>query len=63
MTIPIPRSDDGVEELLSRVDDDRDVVESVNIDDLEAEMDETVYDLFDLNENEREVLEDYLEVF
>jgi hypothetical protein len=63
MTIPIPRSDDGVRELLSRLDDDRDEVEATNIEDLEAEIDGAVYDLFDLTESEREVVEDYLEVF
>ncbi len=62
-TIPIPRSDDGVEELLSRLNDDRDEVAATNIDDLEAEIDDAVYDLFDLTEDEREVVEDYLEVF
>jgi len=30
---------------------------------LEAEIDDTVYDLFDLTEEEREVVEDYLDVF
>jgi hypothetical protein len=62
-TIPIPRSDDGVEELLSRLDDDREEVEETNIEELEADIDEAVYDLFDLTEDEREVVEDYLEVF
>ncbi|PSP94599.1 restriction endonuclease [Halobacteriales archaeon QS_4_62_28] len=62
-TIPIPRSDDGVEELLGRLEADRDEVESVNIEDLEGEIDDAVYDLFDLTEDEREVVEDYLEVF
>jgi hypothetical protein len=62
-TIPIPRSDDGVEELLSQLDDDREEVEETNIEELEADIDEAVYDLFDLSEDEREVVEDYLEVF
>jgi hypothetical protein len=62
-TIPIPRSDDGVEELLSRLDDDREEVDETNIEELEGEIDDAVYDLFDLTEDEREVVEDYLEVF
>jgi hypothetical protein len=62
-TIPIPRSNDGVEELLSQLDDDREEVEETNIEELEADIDEAVYDLFDLSEDEREVVEDYLEVF
>jgi len=62
-SIPIPRSDDGVEELLDALDEDREKVESTDIDALEAEIDEAVYDLFDLDESEREVIEEYLEVF
>jgi len=62
-TIPIPRSDDGVEELLDRLEADREEVERTNIDDLEADIDEAVYDLFDLTEDEREVVEEYLDVF
>jgi hypothetical protein len=38
-------------------------VAATNIDDLEAEIDEAVYDLFDLTDDEREVVEEYLEVF
>ena len=56
-------SDDGVHELLSALDGDRGRVESTDIDALEAEIDEAVYDLFDLDESEREVIEEYLEVF
>ena len=63
MTVPIPRSDDGVEKLLGRLEADREEVERMNIDDLEADIDEAVYDLFDLTEDEREVVEEYLDVF
>ena len=63
MTVPIPRSDDGVEELLNRLEADREEVERLNIDDLEADIDEAVYDLFELTENDREVVEEYLDVF
>ncbi len=63
MTIPIPRSDDGVEELLSQLEADRRKVEQTDIDELEADIDEAVYELFDLTDDEREVIEDYLEVF
>jgi hypothetical protein len=62
-TIPIPQSDEGVEELLARLEADRETVEATDIDELEAEIDEAVYDLFDLTEDEREVIEEYLEVF
>jgi hypothetical protein len=48
---------------MSELDDDREEVESTDIDALEAEIDEAVYDLFDLDESEREVIEEYLNVF
>jgi hypothetical protein len=38
-------------------------VESTDIEELEDEIDEAVYELFDLDEEEQEVIEDYLEVF
>ncbi|WP_241432315.1 Eco57I restriction-modification methylase domain-containing protein [Halogeometricum borinquense] len=63
ITIPIPRSDDGVVDLLDRLEADREEVRQTDIEDLEAEIDDAVYDLFDLTEDEREVVEDYLEVF
>jgi predicted DNA binding protein len=61
--IAIPRADDGVEELLDRLEADREEVERTDIDDLEAEIDRAVYDLFELTEDEREVVEEYLDVF
>ena len=63
MTVPIPRSDDGVVELVDRLEADRMEVEQTDIEALEAEIDDTVYDLFDLTEDEREVVEEYLDVF
>ena len=62
-TIPIPRRDDDVSELLAEWEEDRATVEETDIAELEAEIDEIVYDLFDLTEDEREVIEEYLEVF
>lgn len=35
----------------------------MNIEDLEGNINDAVYDLFNLTEDEREVVEDYLEVF
>lgn len=55
--------DDGVEELLARLEEDRKEVEQTDIKELEAEIDEAVYELFDLTEEEREVVEEYSEVF
>lgn len=42
---------------------DRQTVEETSIEALEAEIDEAVYDLFELTEKEREIVEEYLEVF
>jgi hypothetical protein len=63
MTIPIPKADDGVERLLDRLKSDRQEVEEADIDELEAEIDEAVSDLFDLTSDEREIVEEYLSVF
>lgn len=62
-TIPIPQSRDGVEELMEALEADRQTVEETSIEDLEAEIDQTVYEMFDLTGEEQEVIEDYLEVF
>ena len=50
-------------ELLDRLEVDRTEVEQTDIEALEAEIDRAVYDLFDLTEDEREVVEEYLDVF
>jgi hypothetical protein len=63
MTIPIPQSDDGVKELLDRLEEDKREIAQTDIDNLGTEIDEAVYDLFNLTDDEREVIEDYLEVF
>ena len=63
MTIPIPKSDDGVEELLGRLEADCETVAETDIEAIEADIDEAVYNLFDLTDDERQVIEDYLEVF
>jgi hypothetical protein len=62
-TIPIPRTDGGVEDLLARLETDRRRVRETDLDALEAEIDAAVYDLFDLTAEERQVVEEYLEVF
>ena len=36
---------------------------ATDIDDLEADINEAVYDLFDLSDDERDVVEEYLSVF
>ena len=62
-TVPIPRSDSGVGELLNRLDADRETVARTDIAALEAEIDAAVYDLFALTDEERAVVEEYLDVF
>lgn len=63
ISIPIPRDDDDVLALLDEWETDKQVAEETTIEELEAEIDETVYDLFNLTDEEREVIEEYLEVF
>lgn len=52
-----------MEPILAELEADRQTVEETFIDDLETEIDKAVYDLFDLTKDEREVVEEYLEVF
>lgn len=63
ISIPIPRQDEGVRSLLDALEQDKETVDETDIEGLEAEIDEAVYDLFNLTDEEREVIEDYLEVF
>ncbi len=62
-TIPIPRSDEDVETLLDELAADRRTIEATSIDELEARIDEAVYELFELTDDEREIVETYLDVF
>lgn len=62
-SIPIPQREEGVTALLADLETDKETVEETNINELEAEIDDVVYDLFNLTEDEQEVIEDYLEVF
>lgn len=62
-TIPIPRSDEGVAALLEELETDKQTVAETSIEELEADIDEAVYDLFQLTDEEREIVEKYLEVF
>ncbi|GAD52991.1 LOW QUALITY PROTEIN: hypothetical protein MBEHAL_1751 [Halarchaeum acidiphilum MH1-52-1] len=62
-SIPIPKRKEGVEQLIEALEEDRRTVEQTDIKELEAEIDEMVYDLFDLDDEERKIIEDYLEVF
>ena len=61
-TIQIPRSGGGAEELLDRLDADREAVREADIEALEAETDRAVYDPFESTDEELEVVEEYLDV-
>jgi len=63
MSIPIPRRDEDVRALLDALERDKETVEDTDISGLEAEIDEAVYEMFELTEEERGVIEDYLDVF
>lgn len=63
VSIPIPRRDEDVRALLDALEEDKGTVENTDIGELEAEIDEAVYEMFELTEEEREVIEEYLEVF
>ena len=62
-TIPIPDTQGGVEQLMKALRADQQTVEETSIEELEAEIDQTVYEMFDLTEEDQEVIEDYLKVF
>jgi len=49
--------------LLNELKSDEETVVETDIKELEAEIDAAVYDLFDLTEEEQDVIEEYLEVF
>jgi hypothetical protein len=61
-TILTLRSDDGVVELQERLEADRAEVEEAEINELETEIDDAVYDLFNLTAEERAGVEDYRKV-
>ncbi|UBF20938.1 type IIG restriction modification enzyme [Haloarcula virus HCTV-8] len=62
-TIPIPQTRRGVEQLIESFEEDRETIENASIDELESEIDSSVYDIFELTDEEREVVEEYMEVF
>jgi hypothetical protein len=62
-TIPMPSRREGVEELMAALESDEATVAETSIEELEADIDAAVYDLFELTDEERTVIEDYLDVF
>ncbi|NGM70271.1 N-6 DNA methylase [Natronolimnobius sp. AArcel1] len=63
MTIPIPRSDEGVEILLDALRSDEVTVDETNLDELEDMVNDVVYDMYDIKSEEQDVIEEYLETF
>jgi hypothetical protein len=62
-TIPIPRSDDGVETLLGELRSDEKAVSETDIDELEDIVNDVVYEIYGITTEEQDVIEDYLETF
>lgn len=48
---------------MAALEADQGTVAETDIEELEADIDAAVYDLFELTEEERKVIEEYLEVF
>lgn len=62
-TIPIPRSDAGVETLLEALRSDEATVAETDVDELEALVNDVVYEMFGITAEEQDVIEEYLEKF
>ena len=62
--ILVPRSNSDVKEILQEYEDDKEKLEEMpSVEELEEDINELVYDLYDLDEEEIEVIEDFLEKF
>ena len=59
----VPKSDAVVETILKKLEEDKTKVKSPSIADLEAEINELVYKLYGLNEEDVQVIEDFLRRF
>ncbi len=62
-TIPIPRSDKGVESLLKALRSDEATVAETNPEELEDTINDAVYGMFGITPEEQDVIEEYLETF
>ncbi|ELZ40626.1 type i restriction-modification system methyltransferase subunit [Halorubrum saccharovorum DSM 1137] len=63
ISIPVPSDGDGVRQLLDALKSDRDTANKKDIPELESELDNEVYRLFEVSEETKDVIESYLEVF
>lgn len=63
ISIPIPATFDGVERFLTVLNEDKQAIETTPIEKLETQIDEAVYDLFELTDKERKIIDKYMEIF
>jgi len=59
----IPKSDAIVEEVLKKMEDDKARIKSPSVAELEEEINELVYELYGLNEEDVKVIDDFLRRF
>jgi hypothetical protein len=62
-TIPIPRSDKGVEELVGSLRSDKASLEERDLNELEKKVNELIYEMYGITPEEQDVIEEYLEEF
>ena len=62
-TIPIPRTNEGVETLLEALRSDEEIVAKTDIDEANVEINDVMYDMFGITPEEQSVIEAYLETF
>ena len=62
-TIPIPRTNEGVETLLEALRSDEEIVAKADIDEANVEINDVMYDMFGITPEEQSVIEAYLETF
>jgi hypothetical protein len=62
-TIPIPRSNQGVNNLLGRLNSDQEEFENTDLDQLEDRINDTIYDIYNITPEQQDIIEGYLETF
>jgi len=63
ITIPIPRRDSDVEKVLEELEGDQELLNNIDSEELEGAIDEAVYQLIGLDDDERGTIESCLEMF
>jgi len=62
-TVPIPRKNRGVKQLLDTLKSDEDIVAETDLQALETTINDMVYEMFGITSDEQDVIEKYLEEF